>query len=61
MLLDLESSGRSERARWRERLLAHHERRILESSKLDDVLKELAVGSMTLDDAILSIGEMNDE
>jgi LAO/AO transport system kinase len=61
MLLDLESSGRSERARWRERLLAHHERRILESSKLEDVLKELAVGSMTLDDAILSIGEMNDE
>ena len=56
MLLDLKASGRSERARWRERLLAHHERKILEAPQLDAMLEKLAAGSMTLDDVILSIG-----
>ncbi len=56
MLLGLEASGRSERARWRERLLAHHERKILEAPQLDAMLEELAAGSMTLDDVIHSIG-----
>jgi len=61
MLLGLEASGRSERARWRERLLAHHERLILESPKLDEMLKRLAAGSMTLDDVIESIGAEKNE
>ena len=61
LLLDLNSSGRSERARWRERLLGHHERIILESPKLDGLLEQLAAGSMTLDDAIYTIGANKDE
>jgi LAO/AO transport system kinase len=61
LLLNLNSSGRSERARWRERLLGHHERIILESPKLDGLLEKLAAGSMTLDDAIYAIGADKDE
>lgn len=61
MLLGLEASGRSERARWRERLLAHHERLILESPKLDEMLERLAAGSMTLDDVITTIGAEKNE
>ncbi|DAC32743.1 MAG TPA: methylmalonyl Co-A mutase-associated GTPase MeaB, partial [Candidatus Poseidoniaceae archaeon] len=56
MLLALDASGRSERARWRERLLAHHERKILEAPQLDVLLEKLSAGSMTLDDVIRSIG-----
>jgi LAO/AO transport system kinase len=61
MLLSLESSGRSERARWRERLLAHHERKILEAPELDGLLEKLAAGYMSLDDAIESIGANTNE
>ena len=56
VLLSLPGSGRSERARWRERLLAHYERKILESPKLDDVLSSLAAGSISIDDAISLLG-----
>ncbi len=61
MLLTLSSSGRSKRARWRERLLAHHERKILESPKLDEILEKLAKGSILLDEALQSIGGYQDE
>jgi LAO/AO transport system kinase len=61
VLLELASSGRSERARWRERLLAHHERKILESPQLDDFLEKLASGYMSLDDVIQSIGANKSE
>ena len=60
-ILDLSSSGRSVRARWRERLLAHHERQILEFPKLDDLLVDLAKGSIHLDEALRLIGGLNDE
>ena len=56
VLLDLPDSGRSVRARWRERLLAHYERKILESPKLDDVLSLLAIGSISIDDALSTLG-----
>jgi len=56
VLLTLRGSGRSERARWRERLLAHYERKILESPKLDDALSYLAAGSISIDDAISLLG-----
>ena len=56
VLLDLPDSGRSVRARWRERLLAHYERKILESPKLDDVLSSLAIGSISIDDALNTLG-----
>ena len=56
VLLDLPDSGRSVRARWRERLLAHYERKILESPKLDDILSSLAIGSISIDDALITLG-----
>ena len=56
VLLDLTDSGRSVRARWRERLLAHYERKILESPKLDDILSSLAIGSISIDDALSTLG-----
>ena len=56
VLLDLPDSGRSVRARWRERLLAHYERKILESPKLDDILSSLAIGSISIDDALNTLG-----
>ena len=60
-ILDLSSSGRSVRARWRERLLARHERQILEFPKLDDLLVDLAKGSIHLDEALRLIGGFDDE
>ena len=52
VLLKLPDSGRSTRARWRERLLAHYERKILESPKLDEILSLLATSSISIDEAI---------
>ena len=57
VLLNLADSGRSVRARWRERLLAHYERKLLESPELDDILSSLAVGSISIDEAIKSLGD----
>lgn len=56
VLLDLPDSGRSVRARWRERLLAHYERKILESPRLDDILSSLAIGSISIDEALSTLG-----
>ena len=56
VLLDLPDSGRSVRARWRERLLAHYERKILESPKLEDILSSLAIGSISIDEALSTLG-----
>ncbi len=56
VLLVLPDSGRSVRARWRERLLAHYERKILESPKLDDILSSLAIGSISIDEALSTLG-----
>jgi len=61
MLLSLSSSGRSTRARWRERLLAYHERKILESPQLDELLEKLAKGSILLDEALHIIGGEGNE
>ena len=61
MLLSLSSSGRSTRARWRERLLAYHERKILESPQLDELLEKLAKGSILLDEALHIIGDEDHE
>ena len=55
-LLDLPDTGRSVRARWRERLLAHYERKILESPDLEEILSLLAVGSISVDEAIITLG-----
>lgn len=55
-LLDLPDTGRSVKARWRERLLAHYERKILESPDLEEILSLLAVGSISVDEAINTLG-----
>ena len=56
-LLELEDTGRSKKAKWRERLLAHHERKILESDKLDEILHNLAIGSISVESALKQLGE----
>ena len=56
VLLDLPDSGRSLRARWRERLLAHYERKILNSPDLDEMLALLSIGSISIDEAIDILG-----
>jgi len=57
VLLELEDTGRSKKAKWRERLLAHHERKILESDKLDEILHNLAIGSISVESALKQLGE----
>jgi LAO/AO transport system kinase len=52
VLLTLQSTGRSSKARWRERLLAGLEQRVLQNPHLDSVLLSLAAGSIELDDAL---------
>ena len=51
-LLDLKSSGRSEKAKWRERLLATHERKIMSNPKIESILEKLSLGTMQLEDAL---------
>ena len=60
-LLEIKDSGRSNRARWRERLLAQHERRILESDKLEEILVLLAAGSMSIIEALDILGGQKNE
>ncbi|MBT61399.1 MAG: methylmalonyl Co-A mutase-associated GTPase MeaB [Euryarchaeota archaeon] len=60
LLLSLPASGRSTKARWRERLLAFHERKILESPQLDELLLELAKGSIEFKDALSFIGDAHE-
>ena len=60
-LLEIKDSGRSNRARWRERLLAQHERRILESAKLDEILVLLAAGSISIIEALDILGGQKNE
>ena len=52
ILLNLQSTGRSSKARWRERLLSRLEQRILKNPQLDSLLSSLASGSIELDEAL---------
>ena len=52
VLLNLQSTGRSSKARWRERLLSSLEQKILQNPHLEDILLSLASGSIELDEAI---------
>ena len=60
-LLEIKDSGRSNRARWRERLIAQHERRILESDKLEEILVLLAAGSISIIEALDILGGKKNE
>ena len=50
-LLTLEQSMRAGRARWRERLISHHERQLLEHPKFDILLSNVEEGLMSFDEA----------
>ncbi len=52
VLLTLQSTGRSSKARWRERLLSGLEQKILQNPNLDEILLSLASGYIELDEAI---------
>ena len=60
MLLTLEQSTRAGRARWRERLLSHHERQLLEHSKFDTLLSSIEEGLMSFDDAYAQLRNENE-
>ena len=51
-LLRLQSSGRSEKAKWRERLLATHERKIMTNPNIEEVLNNLVSGKYGLESAL---------
>lgn len=52
VLLNLQSTGRSSKARWRERLLAGLEQKLLQNAQLESVLSSLASGSIDIDEAL---------
>jgi hypothetical protein len=54
-LLNLQSTGRSSKARWRERLLSGLEQKILLNPHLEDILLSLESGSIDLDEAIKNL------
>ncbi|MGB0329950.1 MAG: hypothetical protein ACPGCU_04955, partial [Candidatus Poseidoniaceae archaeon] len=60
MLLTLEQSTRAGRARWRERLLSHHERQLLEHSKFDTLLSSIEEGLMSFEDAYAQLRNGNE-
>ena len=60
MLLSLNHSIRAARARWRERLLSHHERLLLEHPKFDKSLSNLEEGLMSFEDAYAQLRDRNE-
>ena len=52
VLLNLQSTGRSSKARWRERLLSGLEQKVLQNPRLEEILLLLASDSIDLDEAI---------
>ena len=51
MVLTLAQSLRAGRARWRERLLSHHERLLLDHPEFDSILSNIEEGLMSFEDA----------
>ena len=60
MLLTLNQSIRAGRARWRERLLSHHERLLLEHPQFDMSLSNLEEGLMSFDEAYAQLRKKNE-
>ena len=59
-LLSVEQSARAGRARWRERLLSHHERQLLEHSKFELLLSKIEEGLMSFDEAYAELRNGNE-
>ena len=60
MLLSLKQSVRAGRARWRERLLSHHERLLLENPEFDSILSKIEEGLMSFEDAYNQLRNQNE-
>ena len=60
MLLSLEQTVRAGRARWRERLLSHHERLLLEHPEFDSILSNIEEGLMSFEDAYNQLRNQNE-
>ncbi|MCH1443531.1 MAG: hypothetical protein L7U53_06645, partial [Candidatus Poseidoniaceae archaeon] len=51
LLMELKQTSRAERARWRERILSHHERQVLNHSQFNNILTNLEKGLIGFDEA----------
>ncbi|MGB2340326.1 MAG: ArgK/MeaB family GTPase [Candidatus Poseidoniaceae archaeon] len=60
MLLSLKQSVRAGRSRWRERLLSHHERLLLEHPEFDSILSKIEEGLMSFEDAYIQLRNQNE-
>ena len=60
MLLTLNQSIRAARARWRERLLSHHERLLLNHPQFDTSLSNLEEGLMSFEEAYAQLRDRNE-
>lgn len=60
MLLSLNQSIRAARARWRERLLSHHERLLLNHPQFDTSLSNLEEGLMSFEEAYAQLRDRNE-
>ena len=60
MLLSLNQSIRAARARWRERLLSHHERLLLNHPQFDTSLSNLEEGLMSFEEAYAQLRDKNE-
>ena len=58
--MGLQQTSRAERARWRERILSHHERQILNHSEFNDILTNLEEGLIGLDEAYVKLREVDE-
>ena len=56
-LIELNSTGRAEKARWRERILALHERTLLENPKWESTLESLMTGELDLQSALEGLND----
>lgn len=57
LLMGLKQTSRAERARWRERILAHHERQILNHKQFTHILTNLEEGLIGFDEAYAKLRE----
>ena len=60
LLMELQQTSRAERARWRERILSHHERQILNHSKFNEILTNLEEGLIGFDEAYAKLREVDE-
>ena len=60
LLMGLSQTSRAERARWRERILSHHERQILNHSEFNTILTNLEEGLIGFDEAYTKLRDANE-